>query len=97
VKPVSRSGEHPHLPNPLDDYHTNDEILALFQGWQTTYPTLFHYESIGQSVQGRTMWVAKLSDNVATDEAEIEVKYVANMHGDEVVGKETACASSRSC
>ncbi len=77
-----------HTANPLDDYHTNDEIQALFATWQTTYPTLFHYESIGLSGLSRNLWVCKLSDNVAADEAEIEVKYVANMHGDETVGKE---------
>jgi hypothetical protein len=73
---------------PFDDYHTNDQIQSMFANWQTQYPSLFHYESIGLTGQGRNIWAAKLSDNVSSDEAEIEVKYVANMHGDEVVGKE---------
>ncbi len=74
--------------NPLDDYHTNDEIRMVFANWQSLYPEYFKYDSIGMSVQGRPLFVCKLSDNVTVDEAEIEVKYVANMHGDEVVGKE---------
>lgn len=74
--------------NPLDEYHTNDEIATLFAAWQTAYPDYFHYESIGLSVQNRNIWACKVSDNVTVDEPEIEVKYIANMHGDEVVGKE---------
>lgn len=74
--------------NPLADYHTNNEIQAEFAAWQTAYPNLFHYESIGNSVQGRPLWVAKVSDNVNTDEAEIEVKYISTMHGNEPVGTE---------
>jgi hypothetical protein len=77
-----------HTRNPLDAYHTNDEIAALFASWQAAYPTYFSYQSLGLSAQGRNIWACKVSDNVSSDEAEIEVKYIANMHGDEVVGKE---------
>lgn len=72
----------------LDEYHYNDDVEAMFIAWQASYPTMFSYESIGQSVQGRDLWMAKLSDNVTSDEPEIEVKYVSTMHGDEVVGEE---------
>ena len=74
--------------NPLADYHTNNEIQTAFVAWQTAYPDLFQYESIGNSVQGRPLWVAKVSDNVASDEPEIEVKYISTMHGNEPVGTE---------
>ncbi len=74
--------------NPRAEYHTNDEIETDFISWQSTYPTLFSYESIGISYEGRDLWAAKLSDNVTTDEAEIEVKYISTMHGDEPVGTE---------
>jgi hypothetical protein len=77
-----------HTRNPLDDYHTNDEIATLFAAWQAAYPNNFLYQFIGHSVENRDIWACKVSDNVTEDEPEIEVKYVANMHGDEVVGKE---------
>lgn len=83
--------------NPLADYHTNNEIEAQFISWQSSYPNLFHYESIGNSVQGRPLWVAKLSDNVSTDEAEIEVKYVSTMHGNEFVGTENCINFMSEC
>ena len=36
-----------------------------------------------------------ISDNVAVDEAEPKLLYVANMHGDEVVGREFMIYLSR--
>ncbi len=75
-------------PDPLQEYHTNDEIEAEFINWQAAYPNLFHHESIGHTVLGRDMWVAKVSDNVTEDEPEIEVKYISTMHGNEPVGTE---------
>ncbi len=49
---------------------------------------IMHIFSIGKTVQGKDLWFVKLSDNVGTDELEPEMKYVANMHGDEIVGRE---------
>ncbi len=72
----------------LDTYHENAEIETQFIAWAAAYPTLFSYQSIGNSVQGRPMWVGKVSDNVGSDEPEIEVKYIGAMHGDELTGLE---------
>jgi hypothetical protein len=75
-------------PDVLDNYHTNDQIETQFATWQTTYPDLFSYESIGQSVNGRNIWACKISDNVTADEAEPEVKYIGELHGNEALGTE---------
>lgn len=72
----------------LDEYHENAEIEAEFIAWAAAYPNLFSYQSIGNSVQGRPLWMAKISDNVGADEPEIEVKYISSMHGDELTGLE---------
>jgi len=53
-----------------------------------TYPTILELVEIGKSEKGNNLLFVKISDNVKTDEAEPEFKYVANMHGDEIVGRE---------
>lgn len=73
---------------PLDTYHENADIQNDFNTYTANYPNLFSYQSIGNSTQGRPLLFAKISDNVTSDEAEIEVKYIGAMHGDELTGLE---------
>ena len=69
-------------------YHTYDTLTQELQSLAAQYPQLAKLESCGKSVQNRELWVLKISDNVAVDETEPEVKYISTMHGDEVVGME---------
>jgi hypothetical protein len=64
-------------------YHNYDEMVAEIHAVETAHPDLVHLFSIGKSYQGRELWAAKVSDNVATDEAEPEAMIVAAHHGDE--------------
>ena len=74
--------------NPMEDYHNYIELTAFLQDIADNYPDITRLESIGQSVQGRELWVMEISDNPGVNELEPEFKYVANMHGDETVGRE---------
>ena len=85
----------PARPNvrALDDFvwkhHNYAETTAFLQHFAKQYPKITHLYSIGESVGKRKLWVMALSDKPAQHEAgEPEVKYIANMHGNEVVGKE---------
>lgn len=69
-------------------YHTYETLTSDLQAIAAAYPNLTRLMSIGKSVQGRDLWVMKITDNPAIEEDEPEVSYVAAMHGDEVVGKE---------
>ena len=74
--------------NPLRSYNNYTEMTAILQNIANEYPEITQLMSIGQSVQGRELWVMNISDNPGINEIEPEFKYVANMHGDEVVGRE---------
>lgn len=74
--------------NPMDDYHNYDELTAFLQNIESQYPDICKLITVGQSVQGRELWFMKISDNVDIEEDEPEFKYIANMHGDEPVGRE---------
>ena len=61
--------------------------------------------TIGRSVQGRELWALEVADAPGRLEAKPNVKYVANMHGDEPSGRRAplprppflAAASSEVC
>lgn len=72
--------------DPLNYVPTNDQVGTMLQGIANDYPSIARYFSWGQSVEGRTLHGIVISDNVASNEAEPEVRYSSTMHGDEIVG-----------
>jgi hypothetical protein len=72
-----------------ENYHDYDALTKELQTLATEFPGITKLESAGKSVEGRELWLIKISDNAAADEDEPKLLYVANMHGDEVVGRET--------
>ena len=74
--------------NPLGEYHNYNELTDFLNSIASTYPNITSLESIGQSVQGRELWVIRITDNPMIDEPEPQFKYIANMHGDETPGRE---------
>ena len=69
-------------------FHTYAEMVADIHAVQAAHPGIVRLSSIGTSDKGRTLWVAKVSDNVATDEPEPEVLYDGLHHGNEPMGLE---------
>ncbi|KAK7026827.1 hypothetical protein SK128_005655 [Halocaridina rubra] len=73
----------------MSQYHHYEDVLALAEQLKKMHPTLVDYYSIGQSVEGRDLLVIKISENIQErGECEPMFKYVANMHGDETVGRQ---------
>ena len=69
-------------------YPSPSQIEKKLKELAKKYPKILKLTSLGKSHQGRDLWAMKLSDHVEKDEMEPEVKYIANMHGDEIVGRE---------
>jgi carboxypeptidase D len=73
-------------------YHTYETLTAELQAIADTHPDLVRLFTIGRSVQGRELWMLKISADPEIETDEPEMAYVAAMHGDEVVGKELLIA-----
>ena len=87
----------------LSHYHNYTSLQHLFRRLEQDYPTLIKLYSIGKSVQGRQLYVLRLSqgldqvkENPLNDNGDLAFapngkpmfKYVANMHGNEAVGRQ---------
>ncbi|MCJ8740075.1 hypothetical protein PDJAM_G00054690 [Pangasius djambal] len=84
----SAPAPQPQQPQEFRHHHNSDMELFL-QRFSTKYPSITRLYSIGKSIQGRLLWVMEISDNPGDHEqGEPEFKYIANMHGNEVVGRE---------
>ena len=91
--PVARAATD--FPSYDSRYHTYAEMVAEIQAAQAAYPNIVAIHSIGKSYQGRQLWVAKVSDNVATDESEPEVLFDSLHHAREHLSLEQNLALLR--
>ncbi|KAK3916566.1 Carboxypeptidase D [Frankliniella fusca] len=71
-------------------YMSHDELSNFLLDLETKYPHLAQRHSIGKSVEGRDLWALELRSNIGAERplGQPMVKLVANMHGDETVGRE---------
>lgn len=69
-----------------DFYPTYGAYVDMMYQFATDHPELCEVFSIGQSIQGRELLMAKISKNVDTREAEPQFLYTGTIHGDETTG-----------
>ncbi|XP_066224790.1 carboxypeptidase M [Saccopteryx leptura] len=70
-------------------YHHQEEMEEFLKNVAQNYSSITHLHSIGKSVKGRNLWVLVVGRSPKEHRIGIpEFKYVANMHGDETVGRE---------
>ena len=69
-----------------DRYPTYGVYTQMMQNFATNYPSICKLDTISDTQNGRKVLVLKISDNVASNEAEPEFFYTSTMHGDETTG-----------
>jgi hypothetical protein len=80
---VPASAANPDFPAYDAGFHSFPEMVAEIHAAEADHPGIVDVFSIGKSHEGRDIWAAKVSDNVATDEAEPEVLIDALHHARE--------------
>lgn len=77
------------VTKPEFKHHDEFELQHFLEKYHKMYPNLTRLYSIGTSALGRPLWVLEISDHPGIHEpGEPEFKYVGNIHGNEVVGRE---------
>ncbi len=71
------------FPSADSAYHDYPELTAELDRVAGAYPALARKSSLGTSYGGRQLWLTKISDNVASDEAEPEVLFSCGQHARE--------------
>jgi murein tripeptide amidase MpaA len=76
-------------------YHNYRETEAFLQELGNLYPDMAEVFSIGQSIEGREIYMIKISDNVHLEEEEPNVYYVGCHHGNEWISVEVPLLFAR--
>ncbi|XP_028615164.1 carboxypeptidase D [Grammomys surdaster] len=86
--PGTPSSHQPIQPKDFHHHHFPDMEIFL-RRFANEYPNITRLYSLGKSVESRELYVMEISDNPGVHEpGEPEFKYIGNMHGNEVVGRE---------
>lgn len=70
-------------------YYGYAELTGRLQSLAQKYPHIANLSSVGRSVEGRELWVMRITTDPHADApGKPKFKYVGNMHGDETVSRQ---------
>ncbi len=69
-----------------DFYPSYELYVEMMYAFEEQYPEICEVSSIGTSVDGRDLLVAKITDSLNVYQSEPRVLYTSSMHGDEISG-----------
>jgi carboxypeptidase T len=95
VQPIFPSSGLLVFPDYDAEYHDYDEMVAEIVQAAADHLDTVELFSIGRSYEGRDLWMAKISDHPALDEAEPEILFSAHQHGKEHLAVEQALYTLR--
>lgn len=85
LRQLAAPGPFRTTPEFLPEYISYTEAVAALNAYASTYPSITQLSSIGTSIEGRSIYALKISDNAATDESEPEVLIMGNHHAREAI------------
>ncbi|MBN1580413.1 MAG: PKD domain-containing protein [Anaerolineae bacterium] len=71
------------FPPEDSDYHDYTEMVIEINQAAADHPGILNLVSIGQSYEGRELWMAKISDHPTLDETEPEILFTIHQHASE--------------
>jgi len=69
-------------------FHDYESLTDELQDIALTYPAITNLYELGQSVQGRSIWGLKITDNPDIEENEVEIQFEGCHHGNEYMSVE---------
>ena len=69
-----------------DFYPSYEVYVEMMYAFEEEYPELCKVSSIGTTINGRELLVAKITDHLDAEEGEPRLLYTSSMHGDEITG-----------
>lgn len=76
-------------PETYKTYYNYVELTRRLKSLAQRYPHIANISSIGRSVEGRELWVMRITREPFTEvPGKPKFKYVGNMHGDETVSRQ---------
>jgi len=80
--------QHKRDVGSVNRYHNTVDLVNFIDDMVNQFPLFTQKFVIGKSVRNRPLVGIRISKNIDQNEDEPEFKYIGNMHGDEVVGRE---------